>query len=211
MLKLILGRVVGSHLWQNNKAKLGEGSLQTLIEGYAWRGIWKRHRGPRQSRSTKMATISWQGRQALGVRLSLSDHRGGHGRVNRREWTVFMMALALGLGIGLGWTAFLRWRDLDPPHQASTVRILKAQEGFRGDCYPDAGGQSIGYGIHLPLTPAEGSLLLVNRLSHVESQLAARWAPYKDQPEHIKQALSLMAYQLGVDGRIDVHEDAGVP
>ena len=39
MLKLILGRVVGSHLWQNNKAKLGEGSLQTLIEGYAWRGI----------------------------------------------------------------------------------------------------------------------------------------------------------------------------
>ena len=36
----------------------------------------------------------------------------------------------------------------------------------------------------------------------MEHELAARWAPYKDQPEHIKQALSLMAYQLGVEGEL---------
>ena len=70
------------------------------------------------------------------------------------------MALALGLGIGLGWTAFLRYQDLEPPHMDSTIRILKMQEGFRGNPYPDAGGQSVGYGIHLPLTRDEGSLLL---------------------------------------------------
>ena len=119
-----------------------------------------------------------------------------------REWVVFGMALALGLGVGLGWTAFLRWNDFDPPHQASTVRMLKAQEGFKGNPYPDAGGQSVGYGSRLPLTPAEGDLLLVHRLGSMEHDLAARWAPYKDQPEHIKQALSLMAYQLGVEGEL---------
>ena len=113
-----------------------------------------------------------------------------------------MMALSLGLGLGLGWTAFLRWRDLDPPHQASTVRILQAQEGFNGNPYPDAGGRSIGYGTHLPLAPAEGEMLLVHRLGKTEHDLAARWAPYVAQPEHIKQALSLMAYQLGVEGEL---------
>ena len=119
-----------------------------------------------------------------------------------REWTIFAMALALGLGIGWGWTAFLRWNDYDPPHQASTIRILKMQEGFKGNPYPDAGGQSVGYGTHLPLIPAEGRLLLVHRMSHVEHDLAARWAPYAEQPEHIKQALTLMAYQLGVEGEL---------
>ena len=112
------------------------------------------------------------------------------------------MALALGLGIGWGWTAFLRWNDLEPPHMDSTIRILKMQEGFRGNPYPDAGGQSVGYGIRLPLTEAEGELLLEHRLYRTERDLAARWAPYEDQPEHIKQALSLMAYQLGVAGEL---------
>ena len=112
------------------------------------------------------------------------------------------MALALGLGGGLGWAAFLRYGDLDPPHMASTMRILQAQEGFRGDCYPDAGGQSVGYGTHLPLTAAEGELLLVHRLGKTEHDLAARWIPYADQPEHVKQALSLMAYQLGIEGEL---------
>ena len=119
-----------------------------------------------------------------------------------REWVVFGMALALGLGIGWGWTAFLRWNDFDPPHQASTIRILKMQEGFRGNPYPDAGGQSVGYGTHLPLTAAEGELLLVHRLGSTEHGLAARWAPYAEQPEHIKQALSFMAYQLGIEGEL---------
>ena len=112
------------------------------------------------------------------------------------------MALALGLGVGLGWTAFLRYGDLEPPHIESTIRILKTQEGFKGNPYPDAGGQSVGYGIRLPLTEAEGELLLGHRLYRTERDLAARWAPYKDQVERIKQALSLMAYQLGVSGEL---------
>ena len=112
------------------------------------------------------------------------------------------MALALGLGVGLGWTAFLRYGDLEPPHMDSTVRMLKMQEGFRGLPYPDAGGQSVGYGTHFPLSPAEAEMLLVSRLGRTEHELAARWGPYKDQPEHIKQALSLMAYQLGVAGEL---------
>ena len=122
--------------------------------------------------------------------------------MTRREWVVFGIALALGLGIGLGFTAVVRWNDFDPPHQPSTVRILKAQEGFNGNPYPDAGGQSIGYGTRLPLTTEEGVLLLVHRLGRTEHDLAARWVPYKDQPEHIKQALSLMSYQLGVEGEL---------
>ena len=126
-----------------------------------------------------------------------------------RERVVFGMALALGLGIGWGWTAFLRWNDLDPPHMDSTVRMLKAQEGFRGLPYPDAGGQSVGFGTHLPLTAAEGELLLVSRLGRTEHELAARWAPYADQPEHIKQALSLMAYQLGVEGELQFKKMLG--
>ena len=39
MIGTILGRVVGTHLWDNFKAKLGTGHLQSLVEGYAWRGV----------------------------------------------------------------------------------------------------------------------------------------------------------------------------
>ena len=120
-----------------------------------------------------------------------------------------MMGLTLGIGIALGWCAFLRWGDLESSPQSSAIRILKEQEGFRGNPYPDAGGQSIGYGTHLPLTPAEGELLLVSRLGKLEHDLAARWVPYEDQPEHIQQALSLMVYQLGVSGELQFKKMLG--
>ena len=39
-------------------------------------------------------------------------------------------------------------------------------------------------------------------LAKTEQELAARWEPYVVQPEHVKQALTLMAYQLGVEGEL---------
>lgn len=110
---------------------------------------------------------------------------------------IFAGIAAVGVALG-GATLY----QPEPEHMPATIRILKAQEGFKGEPYPDAGGQSVGYGTHLPLTAAEGELLLAHRLVEVEHALAARWAPYADQPEHIKQALSLMGYQLGVSGEL---------
>ena len=110
---------------------------------------------------------------------------------------LFTLAAAIGLAIG----GLSLW-EVEEPHTPATIATLRALEGFNGDCYPDAGGQSVGYGTHLPLTKAEGELLLAHRLGETERGLAARWKPYQDQPEHVKQALSLMAYQLGVEGEL---------
>ena len=117
--------------------------------------------------------------------------------MSQREWLLAFVAAAC-----LGWALSLQFGQGEPPHQASTIRILQRQEGFRGECYPDAGGQSVGYGTHLPLTEKEGELLLSHRLGVAERRLAARWEPYSKQPEHVKQALALMAYQLGVEGEL---------
>ena len=119
--------------------------------------------------------------------------------MTRREWTLALVGPLLGLAVA---AVVIIVKTIEPPHMASTVRMLKTQEGFRGLPYPDAGGQSVGYGTHFPLSPAEAEMLLVHRLGRTERELAARWAPYVDQPEHIKQALSLMAYQLGVAGEL---------
>ena len=39
MLKLILGRIIGSHLLKAEWTKLGGGHLQATVEGLAWRGV----------------------------------------------------------------------------------------------------------------------------------------------------------------------------
>lgn len=113
-----------------------------------------------------------------------------------------LAALAVLLGIGWASTSLIL-TDAEQPHQPSTIRILKTQEGFRGLPYDDgAGHPTIGYGTLLPISEDEGEWLLQHRLEATETEIAARWQPYADQPEHVKQALCLMAYQLGVEGEL---------
>ena len=120
--------------------------------------------------------------------------------MTRREWVLATLCVLLGLG----WASTsLLLTGAEQPHTQSTLDILKQQEGFRGEPYQDGNGNwTIGYGTKLPLAENEGDLLLNKRLADTEAQLQARWKPYSDQPENVKQALSLMAYQLGVDGEL---------
>lgn len=83
---------------------------------------------------------------------------------------------------------------------------LKQDEGFRGEPYNDhLGKPTIGFGTLLPLTEAEGELLLQHRWDETRSEL--RWR-YKSLYGHgmdtlptlACQALDNMAYQLGVPG-----------
>lgn len=122
--------------------------------------------------------------------------------MTRRDWD--WAALVALLVVGWASTSLLYpTTDDEQPHQAATIRILKEQEGFRGRCYDDGfGNLTIGYGTKLPLTEAEAAHLVGNRLARAESTLAAQWPPYGDQAEHVKQALALMAYQLGVSGEL---------
>lgn len=124
--------------------------------------------------------------------------------MTKREWTLATLAVLLGLG----WVATaLIPTESEQPHQESTIRILKRQEGFRGEPYKDANGNwTIGYGTKLPLAEDEATFLLTNRLVHTEAQLRSRWQPYARQQENVKQALSLMAYQLGIEGELGFHK-----
>lgn len=118
-----------------------------------------------------------------------------------------LATLAVLLGIGWASTSLYFSADAEQPHQASTIRILKRQEGFRGEPYEDQNGNwTIGYGTKLPLTEVEATLLLASRLAHKEANLRSMWKPYTKQPEHVKQALSLMAYQLGIKGELGFHK-----
>ena len=118
-----------------------------------------------------------------------------------------VLLIAIGLTFGVVGDETLRaiWYsgDVVIPHKESTLRILKSQEGFRGMPYPDSGGQSLGYGTRLPLVEPEGDLLLEFRLSKAEAGLRKRWKPYDSQNEHVKQALCIMGYELGVHGVLE--------
>ena len=121
--------------------------------------------------------------------------------MTKRECALATLAVLLGLGWAS--TSYLQPAETEPAHRPATVRILKQQEGFRGEPYQDSrGNPTIGYGTKLPLSEDEAGQILVHRLAGTERQLAARWQPYQHQPEHVKQALVLMAYQLGVEGEL---------
>ena len=119
--------------------------------------------------------------------------------MSRREWVFAWVAIAC-----MAFAAIVQFGQGVEPHQASTIRILKRQEGFRGEPYRDLNGNlTIGYGSKLPLAEYEADLLLSHRLALAEAHIRSRWQPYAEQPEHVKQALTLMAYQLGVEGELE--------
>ena len=80
---------------------------------------------------------------------------------------------------------------------------LKDSEGFRGMPYDDhLGNPTIGYGTLLPISPAEGELLLKHRLEISTEQLghalAVRGIEAATLPPGPWQALRDMAYNMGV-------------
>ena len=124
--------------------------------------------------------------------------------IGKREMGFVLVVVVLMAG---SFAAARYWpldvEEYGPAPSASVVRILKTQEGFRGQPYQDAlGHATIGYGTQLPLTEAEATLLLEYRLDRARTELASRWQPFDSQPHHIRQALLLMAYQLGVSGEL---------
>ena len=128
----------------------------------------------------------------------------GKGDSMARYKVVLLVAAGLLLGVSGDETLRSIWsNDVSVSHGESTLRIIKSQEGFRGMPYPDGGGRSLGYGTHLPLVEPEGDLLMKFRLKQVENGLRKSWKPYDSQNEHVKQALCLMGYELGVHGVLE--------
>ena len=96
--------------------------------------------------------------------------------------------------------------DDDPaPYEALTDRIVAA-EGFRGREYRDSLGKpTIGNGTLLPLTEAEGRVLVGIRLNANADTFVAKWAPFEDMPIEAREALLEMAEQLGPAGVLGFH------
>ena len=93
-------------------------------------------------------------------------------------------------------------RDTVP--SAAVLASLEAAEGWRGACYDDSRGYgTIAFGTRLPLTKAEGALLLRERARANAEELAKRWPPMKTQPARVRDALVEMAYQLGAGGVLE--------
>ena len=97
------------------------------------------------------------------------------------------------------------------------IEQLKEDEGFSAVVYEDEFGfRTIGHGTLLPFTDAdlicfdgvapdevttdEGDCLLRTRLTQYVDEFKAQWTPFVEQSQNIKDALSNMVYNLGVDG-----------
>ena len=96
--------------------------------------------------------------------------------------------------------------DDDPaPYEALTDRIVAA-EGFRGREYVDSlGNPTIGNGTLLPLTEAEGRVLVGIRLNGNADAFVAEWPPFEGLPIEAREALLEMAEQLGPAGVLGFH------
>lgn len=86
--------------------------------------------------------------------------------------------------------------------QAETlIADIKRAEGFRGQPYNDTqGNATIGYGTRLPLTKAEGELLLQHRLTEEQACIAKGWPAWKTASASVKAAVSDAGYALGCAG-----------
>jgi len=78
---------------------------------------------------------------------------------------------------------------------------LKKSEGFSGTVYKDTLGiDTVGYGTKMPLSEAEGLLLLEHRLLQKQMELTNAKPIVEELSEERHDVLDEMAYQLGVGG-----------
>lgn len=77
-----------------------------------------------------------------------------------------------------------------------TLARIKREEGFLPMPAPDAGGFSVGYGTHLPLTEGEATMLLQGRLDAARAMLR-NWPPYVSLNDVRRSVVEDMVYQLG--------------
>ena len=93
--------------------------------------------------------------------------------------------------------------DYDRAAYQRLVGTIEQEEGFRGTPYTDTQGRpTIGDGTLLPLTPAEGSLLLESRLRGTEARFRRDWPFFDNVPIEAQAALLDLAYQVGVRGAL---------
>jgi lysozyme len=96
--------------------------------------------------------------------------------------------------------SLMRWED-------HLVEQLKRQEGWRDHAYPDhLGFWTIGYGRLIDkrkggrITKMEGEMLLTNDIREKIAELRQNLPWFDSRPDHVKQALTNMAFQMGIAG-----------
>lgn len=89
----------------------------------------------------------------------------------------------------------------------TTLERIKDEEGWRPHVYSDSlGFASIGWGFLIDPRRGEGmpkqvgEYWLQYNLRQITASLMDRWPPFSAQPLDVQEALTEMAYQLGVDG-----------
>jgi len=81
------------------------------------------------------------------------------------------------------------------------IDSIKEHEGFDGKPYRDTEGfLTIGYGTKLPISRAEGEMLLKNRLDILSNELIQKEPMLLNLPSEKQGILFEMAYQMGVNG-----------
>ena len=81
------------------------------------------------------------------------------------------------------------------------LKSIENHEGFVGTVYKDSlGFETIGIGIKLPLTKFEARMILESRLNAMIEEIKQKEPFYNKLPEKVKDIISEMAYQLGVNG-----------
>ena len=81
------------------------------------------------------------------------------------------------------------------------IKSIKKNEGFVKHVYKDSKGlDTIGYGILMPITEHEASLLLRYRLNNKIKTLQDAKPSIISFPDEVQKVLYEMAYQMGVDG-----------
>ena len=120
---------------------------------------------------------------------------------------------AFAVGLWLAMCAGIIVGEIRIVHSAqanSLVERLSQAEGFRGDPYDDTrGNPTLGYGTKLPITKAEGRLLLVHRLELAQRCIAAHWKPWRAAGGVVRDVLSQMVYQLGCGHLIEFDDMLG--